>query len=90
MQRKIKRIFCVRTPFFRNSHDIIKSNIKLAPKLLGLNVDVKVDEVVVVQHTGERSEWRHSLVGKMWFDVAKNGYSICRICECGFDPLGSG
>jgi hypothetical protein len=49
--------------FFWKSYDIIKSNIKLAPKLLVLIVDVKVYELVVVQHTGERSESRHILVG---------------------------
>jgi hypothetical protein len=69
---------------------MIKSNKTIAPKLLGLNVVIDVNEVVVVQHPGEGSYWRHSLVGKTWVYVTKNGYSICRICDCGFDPLGLG
>jgi len=50
--------------FFRKSNDTIKSDLKIASKLLDLNVDVEVDEVLAVQYTGERSDWRHSLVGK--------------------------
>jgi hypothetical protein len=69
---------------------MIKSNKMKAPKLLGLNVDINVDEVVVVQYTAEKSDWRHSLVQKTWVDITNNGYSICRICDCGFDPLGLG
>jgi hypothetical protein len=49
-----------------------------------------VDEVVVVQYTGERSDWRHSLVGKTWVAVINNGYPICSICDCGLDPLALG
>ena len=93
MQRKIKYIFYVCTIFFfffRKSNDVIKSNLKIAPKFLGWNVNVEFDEVVVVQHTGERSGWRHSFVGKTWVDIARKGYSVCTIRDYGFDLLGSG
>jgi len=56
-------ILCLYNFFFRKSNDTFKSNLKIVHHPLQ-RLHIEVDEVVVMQHKGERSDWHHSLVGK--------------------------